>query len=329
MARLSLYYVSEPERDRWLRGDRFWRPVVRRVLRRLWRRPARPSGIDKVFLNLRAGLDRLGVEYQVNRPFARLGASDMVGVLGRGRHCLAGYARENPIVAGVALMTHPSEWPTLCDEYPVVRYLQHSSWASDVYRPYFGDRCTVWPVGIDTSTWQPQPDSLKSVDFLVYVKLHWEKAEKERDMVAPICAELTRRGMVFEILRYGGYDPGDYAAALQRSRAMIFLSEHESQGLAYQECLSSGVPILAWDGGECRDPNRIAWGQPFIPATSVPYWSDECGVVFRDTSAFAERLDTFLTALASGEFAPREYVLRHLTLEQCAAHYLEIVNGAQ
>ena len=102
MSRLCLYYVPEPERDRWLPGDRHWRPIVRRLVRG----KPRPSGIDNVFLNLRAGLDRLGIAYVVNEPFRRLRASDAVGVLGRGRHCLDGYRQANPIVAGIGLMTH-------------------------------------------------------------------------------------------------------------------------------------------------------------------------------------------------------------------------------
>ena len=36
---------------------------------------------------------------------------------------------------------------------------------------------------------------------------------------------------------------------------MIFLCEHETQGIAYQQALSRNVPILAWDrGGDWQDP---------------------------------------------------------------------------
>ena len=325
MASLCLYYVREPERDRWMPGDRHWRPLLRRIVRG---RP-RPGGIDKVFLNLRAGLDRLGVSYVVNKPFSRLSPSDMVGVLGRGRHCLDGYTRDNPIVAGVALMTHPSEWPTLCEDYPVVRYLQHSEWAADVYRPWFGDRCMVWPVGIDTEAWRPAPDGGKDVDVLVYVKFLWDVEEKEQSMLAPILASLEKRGRRYRVLRYGQYQPDEYAAALAGARSMLFLSEQERQGIAYQECLSSGVPILAWDQGECLDPNRERWGQPHIPATSVPYWSDACGRRFTAMSEFEGELDEFLRGVDGGLYDPRDFVLGRLTLERCAAHYLEIANGAR
>ena len=142
MNRLCLYYRPEPERDRWVPGDRFVRPIVRRLLRG----QPRPGGLDKVFINLRLGLDRLGLPYIVNLPFRQLHPTDRVAVLGCGRHCLDGYRQPNPIVAGIGLMTHPSEWPTLCTDYPVVRYLQHSAWCDAVYRPYFSEHCAIWPV---------------------------------------------------------------------------------------------------------------------------------------------------------------------------------------
>ena len=112
-----------------------WRsfcPAVK--LRRAIRGSERPGGIGKVFSNLLLGLDQLGVAYLVNPPFKALQGDDLVGVLGRGRYALDGYDRPNPIVAGIGLMTHPSEWPDLCEQYPVVRYLQHSAWATNVYK---------------------------------------------------------------------------------------------------------------------------------------------------------------------------------------------------
>src|SRR6266481_7244690 len=120
MGRLCLYFRREPERDRWLRGDRFARPLARRLLRG----KARLGGLDKVFINLCLGLDRLAIDYEVNLPFAQLRPDDRVGVIGRGRWALQGYDRTNRIVAGIGLMTHPSEWPTLCEDYSAVGHLQ-------------------------------------------------------------------------------------------------------------------------------------------------------------------------------------------------------------
>lgn len=325
MSRLCLYYVQDPEQDRWLPGDRFLRPFVRRVVRG----PRRAGGLDKVLINLRLGLDRLGVSYEVNLPFRRLRETDRVAVLGRGRHCLENYDRPNPIVAGIGLMTHPSEWPTLCEDYPVVRYLQHSAWCDAVYRPYFGERCGIWPVGIDTARWQPSDPAGKDLDFLLYDKIHWDREGRERELLAPLRAQLDQAGLSHDTLRYGHYEPAAFRAVLARARALIFLSAHESQGIAVEEAMSSGVPIFAWDPGFVEDPERFRWGQPVIRATSVPYFDDRCGLRFRDAREFSLRLPEFRERLAAGQFAPRDYILENLTLEKCSRQFVEIVDAAQ
>lgn len=322
MRRVCLYFRRAPERDRWIAGDRFVRPMVRRVVRG----KPRAGGPAKVFTNLCLGLDRLGVRYEVNPPFERLGDDDLVGVIGLGRDALHGYRRSNPIVAGPCLMTHPSQWPDLCDRYPVLRYLQHSAWANAVYQPYYGDRCEIWPVGIDTQAWSPDHPREKQFDFLIYDKIRWRRDELVPDLLELIRAELTRRKLSFIEIRYGHYDEPQYRQALRQSRAMVFLCEHESQGLACQECLASGVPVLAWDQGRCLDPNRFGWGDPDMPATSVPYFDDRCGLRFRGIDEFSAKLTEFVDGQSA--MAPRDYILENLTLEKCAGRYLQILDGS-
>jgi len=324
MSRICLYYRQEPPRDRWLRGDRYIRPAIRRMVHG---RPP-PGGIDKVFTNLCLGLDRLNVRYEVNLPFPQLQRDDRVGVLGRGRYGLAGYDRPSPILAGIGLMTHPSEWPTLCDDYPVAAYLQHSEWANAIYEPYFGDRCRIWPVGIDTRFWSGAPVAATTTDFLVYDKLRWQREIMVPQLLEPIRRELRRRRLSFCELRYGQYDEATYKAALRSASCMIFLCEHESQGIAYQECLASGVPILAWDQGRCLDPERFVWGQPEIAATSVPYFDHRCGLTFQDAADFPDKLNEFLDRLHAGTFAPRDFVLDNLTLEKCSSRFIELLDEA-
>jgi len=324
MSRLCLYFRRPPESDRWIPGDRYVRPIVRRIVRG---RP-RPGGLEKVCINLRLGLERAGVPYVFNLPFDRLRPSDHVAVLGVGPYSLEGYDRPNPVLAGIGLMTHPSEWPSLCEDHPVVRYLQHSAWCDAVYRPWFGERCAIWPVGIDTERWRPVPPEGKTTDFLVYDKIHWDRPARETDLLAPILDQLRRRGLSFQVLRYGGYQPSDYLAALARSRALLFLSAHESQGIAAQEAMSAGLPILAWDPGFVQDPTRHSWGQPRIPATSVPWFDERCGRRFRDASEFPDALEAFLDDLRARRFAPRDYVLENLRLEDRALHFQRLAAEA-
>lgn len=323
---LALIYKTPPEADRWIWGDRWIRPVVRRVVRG----PRVPSGIDKVFLNLAAGLREIGAPYVVNPPWRKIGPGQSVGVIGRDRACLVGYDLPNPILAGVALMTHPTEWPTLCEEYPVRKYVQHCDWAIDLYRPYFGaDRCDTWAVGIDTTLWAPSDPSQKTIDFLLYDKVRWEHERYQNELIDPVIAALDEAGCSYEVIRYGSYRPEDYAGALQRCRSLLFLCEHESQGIAYQEAMSAGLPVLAWDPGQWLDPGRFHWGTPHVPASSVPFFDARCGERFVDAATFPETLRQFNEKRTGGHYAPRDYMLENLTLAKSAEHYLRLINQIQ
>ena len=208
-----------------------------------------------------------------------------------------------------------------------MRYLQHSEWANTIYKPYFGNRCGVWPVGIDTSTYAPN-STIKDLDVLLYDKVQWNRPKHDRTLVQPIRDSLTRRKLKFAELRYGKYTDVEYRQLLARSRTMIFLCEHESQGLAYQECLSCDVPILAWDQGWWLDPNRFRWGTPNVPASSVPFFDTRCGEKFKEFADFEHKLDVFLNRLRRQEFEPRNYILKNLSLEQCSQRFLGILEDA-
>lgn len=325
MSRLCLYFIKPPEKDRWFKGDRFLRSLLRRMLRG----KSRPGGVEKVFINLCKGLDIIIEPYVVNLPFTLLKPDDRVAILGAGKHCLDGYVAPNKIVAGIGLMTHPSEWPDLCTTYPVVKYLQHSDWANNVYKPYFGDKCAIWPVGIETEKWKPSHEIQKHIDILIYNKIHWNNELQERELIQPIRDFLVSKKLKFIEVKYGHYKSEQYFKSLLNSKAMIFISEHESQGIAYQEALSTGVPIFAWDKGKLTDPNYKIWGDENMPTTSVPYFDDRCGMKFRDLTEFEAKFSEFYKKVEKNEFTPRDYILENLTLEICAQKFVDIVNSVE
>jgi hypothetical protein len=147
-------------------------------------------------------------------------------------------------------------------------------------------------------------------------------------MVEPVRARLIKEGRSFTELRYGSYKEEDYQASLARSRAMIFLCQNESQGIAYQQALSCGVPVFAWDpGGPWPDPDYFPHRVRFEPVSSVPYWDNRCGSKFVDRAAFEERWEDFWASCAAGQFDPRGYVLDNLTLEERALQYYEIARS--
>jgi glycosyltransferase involved in cell wall biosynthesis len=188
-----------------------------------------------------------------------------------------------------------------------------------MFKRVYGDLCIPWFAGIDTEEWPDLSSHPKDIDFLVYEKIRWNYDERQRSLVEPILAILKQRGFRLHTVRYKCHDSVTYRRLLQRSRAMLFLCEHETQGIAYQEALACNVPVLAWDNGFWLDPLWRRFSIDMIPASSVPFFSAECGERFAGVEEFERALKRFLQSIQ--DYQPRRFVEERLSLEQSADMY--------
>ena len=321
---LNLFY-GEPDPDRWFRHDRH----VRRFLRRLVRGKQRVGGQMRVFLNLRAGLDRIGIPHRDNDfRYVWEHPDELACVVGK-PFLLDRWDWHNPILFGAAVHSHPLDAPDLLQRRDIRHILVPGPWMEAMCKPYWGDKVSSWAVGIDTDAWRPTREGSKKVDVLIYDKVHWDHARHLEMLIGPIVSHLRREGRSFETIRYGHYEEEEYRAALARCRSMVFLCEHETQGIAYQQALSAAVPLLAWDPkGPWRDPEYYPSRVDFGPVTSVPYWDDRCGSTFSDFQGFLDCWGSFWDGVGRGLFDPRQYVLDNLTLEASAEAYLGFARQA-
>ena len=102
--------------------------------------------------------------------------------------------------------------------------------------------------------------------------------------------------------------------ACEQSLFAILNTATESQGIAYQEILATGVPCYVID--------KTVWNdQPGynFPATSAPYFDDRCGIKHHNLSRLGEFLDKLST------FKPRDYIVDNLTLEKSASEYIKLL----
>lgn len=322
---LNLFY-EEPDPDRWLPYDRY----PRRIIRRSVRGEPRAGGQARVYLNLRAGLDKLGISYRVNDyRYIKQHPEEVACIIGK-PHVLNKIQWQNPILFGAAVFSHPFDDLQLVERLPIRKMLVPGEWMCQMCEPYYGDRVQAWPVGIDTYQWAPAPTHQKDIDILIYDKVRWDYESYEQELISPIHKHLKICNLNVTTIRYGFYREQDFHSLLKRSKAMVFLCEHETQGIAYQQALSCDVPILAWDrGGFWQDPLYFPHKVQFAEVSSVPYWSDRCGIKFRDISEFPEKLEELLEKLQCQRFSPRDYILENLTLEKCAQRYLDVLEEVQ
>lgn len=317
---ICIYYKKEPETDRYFSGDGMVIPFLRNLIK-----GKKTGGVEKVFINLCKSFTQLGISYKINPGFKQLKRDDKVIVLGSGKYVLSKYNKSNKIIAGIGLMTHPSEWPTLCADFPVVKYLQHSDWATEVYKPYFGQAvCENWFAGIETDKWKPSKTE-KDIDVLIYYKIRWNQESLNETLLKPIIDSIETKGLGYRLIKYGFYKEDEYFNLLNQSKMMFFLCEHESQGFACCEAMSMDVPVLAWDQGFCLDPNRFEWGDSEIPATSVPFFDESCGLKFKSIDEFYNVFPLFIENVVRGIYKPRDFVTTNLSLEKSGKRMLEIL----
>lgn len=281
-----------------------------------------------IALQLMKGLDKLGIPYRFNDfKYAKNNPQELIGIIGKPQ-LIFQKRFKNPILFGAGIYSHPIECPDLFELYPnVQKILVPGQWMQEMFEPYYQNKVIAWPVGIDTSKWNPEIKKTKKYDFLIYDKIRWKHEEFELSLINPILKDLQNLNLTYTILKYGSYHPNQLTSCLAECSSAIFLCEHETQGQAYQQILSTNTPILAWDrGGYWEDPYYFPHKVKYAPVSSVPYWDERCGIKFGDEKTFKSKLTEFLMLKNKNTFNPRDYILENLSIEHCAKNYEMIYN---
>jgi hypothetical protein len=274
------------------------------------------------FILLRRALESSGRRVHVNAfALARRNPDFPVGLCGY-QHILDDWNLPNPVVLGPGLYDHPKRNPRLFQDRRFRSYLTFCEWMRDLFAHVY-DRhlLDLWFGGIDLAQWPDMSKHPKEIDVLVYDKIRWNRDTLLPSFREPLLNELSRNGLRYEIIRYGRYTLAEYRKQLARSRSMLFLCEHETQGMAYQEAMACNLPILAWDQGFWLDPHRALFESDPVPASSVPYFSPACGHRFTGVEDFSAALSHFMASLTA--YTPRRWVAENLSMTQSAALYVQ------
>ena len=187
-----------------------------------------------------------------------------------------------------------------------------SQWVKDKFINKFNlpeNKIAVWPVGIEEFDNVREP----SYDCLIYFK------RRDESELSAIKKFLVNRGLSYRMIEYGGYDEIGFRNLVNQAKFCFLINGTESQGIAVQEIMSMGTPIIAWDIKEWLDQ-----GEAYrVPATSVPYWDERCGEKFYNVDKLEETFDNFYARI--NDYDPKAYVKENLSFESSVKTLLDIL----
>lgn len=171
---------------------------------------------------------------------------------------------------------------------------------SFVDQGFVEEKISVWPVGIKDINVDRTGDKV-----LVY---HKQRSEEDLKVVTNF---LEDKNLQYEVLRYEHYSQDQFYSCLESCSRVIIVGRPETQGIAYQEMMSSNLPLLLWDVKEWYDYGLPEAHQKYPSPTLAHYFSDECGMRFYSKDELESAFDKF----SSTTYNPKEYVKRELSYE--------------
>ena len=205
--------------------------------------------------------------YENNYKLAHANPTYPIGLVGT-PICIPEWDLPNPAILGPSMYDHPSQNLTLMQDERFKYYILTCEWLRNVFSKVYGDKCVIWHAGISTDEWIDVKGYKKTIDVLIYDKIRWDRKKTTHLFLELVKKDLKEKNISYFVLQYGDITHEAYKDLLSKSRTMIFLCEHETQGIAYQEALASNVPVIAWDHGWWTDSAWPVYSDSPIPATS-------------------------------------------------------------
>jgi hypothetical protein len=187
-----------------------------------------------------------------------------------------------------------------------------SQWVKNKFIDKFNlpeEKIAIWPVGIEEFNNVREP----SYDCLIYFK------RRDVSELSAVKKFLLGRGLSYRMVEYGGYDEVGFRNLVNQAKFCFLINGTESQGIAVQEIMSMGVPIITWDLKEWLDQ-----GEAYrVPATSVPFWDERCGERFYSIDKLEETFDNFYARI--NDYDPKAYIKDNLSFEMSVKTLLDIL----
>jgi glycosyltransferase involved in cell wall biosynthesis len=250
-------------------------------------------------------------------------------------YCMANFVDPYKIPENIKIVYGPQLWvipvPPIVGKFD--EKIKHrcvynalSQWVADYVREMTTDFVVpihLFPFSVDINKFAPlNNNEIKKFDCIVYIK------RRTKRLIDYTLSLLKEKGLIYKEFVYGSYNENDYLDCLQNSKFILTLDAHESQGFALEEAMSTDTPLLVMDATSMYDETCDGINSTYqylkpknLYATSVPYWSDECGIKITQEVEMSDAIDKMMLTYKS--YNPRNYIVRTLSDEVCMKRILD------
>ena len=275
-----------------------------------WGHSATMNGPQKVVKNLIKSLEQQKIEYAINEEKYDHNFLIQYDAIAHEKHSKI---EQDTTIIGPQVWLFDGYGQFLIENQNYYKTLiAPSQWVKDKFINKFNlpeDKVAIWPVGIEEFDNVREP----SYDCLIYFK------RRDESELSAVKKFLVSRGLSYRMVEYGGYDEIGFRNLVNQAKFCFLINGTESQGIAVQEIMSMGTPIIAWDIKEWLDQ-----GEAYrVPATSVPFWDERCGEKFYSIDKLEETFDNFYARI--NDYDPKAYVKENLSFESSVKTLLDIL----
>tara|TARA_Y100001937_G_scaffold2865_1_gene3738 strand:- start:358 stop:1218 length:861 start_codon:yes stop_codon:yes gene_type:complete len=275
-----------------------------------WGHSATMNGPHKVVNNLIKSLDQEKIDYAINEEKYEHNFLVQYDAIAHEKHSKI---EQDTTIIGPQVWLFDGYGQFLIENQNYYKkIIAPSQWVKDKFINKFNlpeNKVSIWPVGIEEFDNVREP----SYDCLIYFK------RRDESELSAVKKFLVGRGLSYRMVEYGGYDEIGFRNLVNQAKFCFLINGTESQGIAVQEIMSMGVPIIAWDIKEWLDQ-----GEAYrVPATSIPFWDERCGEKFFTVDEMGETFDNFYARI--NDYNPKDYVKENLSFESSVKTLLDIL----